>query len=510
MNPWNELSLPTFGEKAGPMTRADFSSLENNCEWLGTSRLLMMENAGASISRAASALLKDVSGKKIAIFSGRGNNGGDGLVAARHLAALGARVKAFIAGGKPVSKQALYNYKILKKCPLSVELTTVEEKEDVPDRLEVDLIIDALLGTGIRGAPRGVIVNLIRLINSSDAPVISVDTPSGLNPFTGESPGEVVKADVTVTFHAPKPGLLSELCGRTIVEQVGAPVECLTVAGPGDAGIVIERRPKWSHKGDFGAILIVGGSRQYSGAPAFAALAALRTGADLTTVIAPRSAAMPVKSIWPDVISVPLESDDFLSPEDVPHILKIVEKSDVVVVGPGLGRTEKTERALTSLFEALRRGDSKVIADADALKTLRPGMGWRNLIITPHSGEFESIFTLRPSIDLFERIEAAVRASDSLPGTILLKGHVDVIAGLSGWKINTSGNPAMTVGGTGDVLSGVTAALFALHEDPVRAASSAAYITGRAGDITYSRLSYSLTASDVISCIPEVLGEVLS
>ncbi|RLG52258.1 MAG: bifunctional ADP-dependent NAD(P)H-hydrate dehydratase/NAD(P)H-hydrate epimerase [Thermoproteota archaeon] len=499
-------SLASF--QIEPKTREDFIILEENSEWLGVTKLLLMENAGAAVARNALKILGSSKGKRILVFCGRGNNGGDGLVAARHLVGTGADVKVFLIGGEPKAKEALYNYNIMRRCDLSVDVQLIRSKDQLSKITGADLIIDALLGTGTKGAPRGLIADAIEFINSLNVPVLSIDTPSGLDPFTGEVEGTSVKANVTVTFHSMKPGLRGDLCGKIVVEKIGAPPEALLVSGPGDVKVVIKKRDPWSHKGDFGRILIVGGSSRYSGAPALAGLAALRSGADLVMIMGPEKAIMPIKSTSPDLIAIPLSSEEELVKEDVPMILDEANRSDVVLMGPGLGRSPETKEALSALLETLKERRKKVVLDADALKLIKPEMGWPELIITPHSSEFSKIFGKKPSLIVEDRIKLALWGSGQLKGTVLLKGHVDIIASLGNrFKINVTGNPGMTVGGTGDVLSGVVSSLYAIHKDPIRASSAAAYIVGRAGDLAYKDIGYSLIASDLLKYIPKVILE---
>ncbi len=492
-----------------PTTREDFIVLEENSEWLGVTKLLLMENAGATVAKNALNILGTLQGRRILVFCGRGNNGGDGIVAARHLASLGAFVKILLIGGEPKTKEALYNYEIIKKCEFSADLRIIKSKEQLITLTgyEADLVIDALLGTGTKGAPRGLIADAIDFINSLNTLVLSIDTPSGLDPFSGEAEGSAVRPDLTITFHSKKPGLREELCGKIVVEKIGAPAEALLFCGPGDVRVVVKERDPWSHKGDFGRILIVGGSSTYSGAPVLASLAALTSGADLAPIIGPEKAVMPIKGMSPDLIAIPLPSRENLTREDVPIILKEADKSDVILIGPGLGRSPETEKSVKILLKTLKEKEKKVVLDADALKFIKPEEGWSNLIITPHSGEFSKIFGEKPSTSIKNRVKLVLTASKHLGGTILLKGHTDIIASFGRVKINITGNPGMTVGGTGDILSGVVSAFFAVQKDPLRASSAAAYVTGRAGDLAYEDLGYSLLATDLLNYIPKVILE---
>ena len=503
-----EIPVPVFGRDLVISSYDDLFVIEENAEWLGATRLLMMENAAHAVVRGVEEVLgSDLRGKKIAIFCGKGNNGGDGITASRRLAARGANVVVVLAG-EPTAKEAKYNYELLKKC-ISVEIRHFPA--DLPwDK--PDAIVDALLGTGVRGAPRGAVAEAIEVVNGfaeRGVPVIAVDVPSGLNPITGEAPGAVVRASLTVTFHGMKPGLKPEFCGKILVAEVGAPPESLLFCGPGDVKVILkQKRPDWSHKGDFGRILIVGGSSTYTGAPALAAMSALRAGVDLAMVLAPKWAASTMKPISPNLIVSPLKSEEHLTPDDIPKVLEEAKRADAVLVGPGLGAHPETLDAVGSLLWDLAEMDKPTIVDADALKAVNPDLGWPSLVITPHAGEFKRVFGVTPGEDLRARVSSCLKAAENFAGTILLKGHVDIVCGAGRLRLNVTGNPAMTVGGTGDVLSGVTAAFLAMSRDPVRSASAAAFLVGLAGDLAFEDLSYSLTALDVMEYLPRALKRI--
>jgi len=503
-----EIPIPVFGRGLVIDSHDDLFVIEENAEWLGVTRLLMMENAAQAVVHGVEEVLgQDLRGKRIAVFCGKGNNGGDGIAASRRLAARGAKVTVILIG-EPTAREARYNYDLLKKC-ISVEIRHFPA--DLPwDR--PDAVVDALLGTGIRGAPRGTVAEAIEVVNKFAAmgvPVVAVDVPSGLNPITGEAPGAVVRASLTVTFHGMKPGLKPEFCGKIIVAEVGAPSEALLFCGPGDVKVILkQRRPEWSHKGDFGRILIVGGSSTYTGAPALAAMSALKAGVDLAIVVAPKWAARTMKPISPNLIVSPLKSEEHLAPDDVSRVLEEVKRADAVLVGPGLGAHTETLDAVRSLLSELAKMGKPTVVDADALKAVDPDLGWPYLVITPHAGEFKAVFGVKPGEDLRARVSSCLNAAESFSGTILLKGHVDVVCGAGKLRLNVTGNPAMTVGGTGDVLSGVTTAFLAMSKDPVRSASAAAFLVGLAGDLAFEDLSYSLTASDVMEYLPRALKKI--
>jgi hydroxyethylthiazole kinase-like uncharacterized protein yjeF len=284
-------------------------------------------------------------------------------------------------------------------------------------------------------------------------------------------------------------------------------------AGKRDVRAVLpERRPE-SHKGDFGRLLIVGGGSRYVGAPALVGMAALRSGVDLAVITAPEKTAWAINSFSPDLITVKLPCSD-LEPSALSEILSEVERSTAVVVGPGLGTLAKTRDAVIELARALREKHPTlpVLFDADGLKALASekslsrGMPW---VMTPHAGEFRILTGSELPSDVEGRAEQVKVAAQELGCVILLKAHVDIIASAAGdLKLNHTGNPGMTVGGTGDVLSGIIGAFLAQGADPFRAAAAGAWVCGRAGDLCLREKGYELVASDLIEKLPDVFREV--
>ena len=266
-------------------------------------------------------------------------------------------------------------------------------------------------------------------------------------------------------------------------------------------------RPADAHKGDFGRLLVVGGSSKYTGAPALVGLAALRTGVDLVTICAPRESAMVISTFSPDLITVKLPCTN-LEPEVLELVLEEAENADAVVIGPGLGRSEKTYSAVPQLLQNLNPRQIPVLLDADGLKaaaTQKSLLKSPKLVLTPHAGEFE-VLTGKPlPKNLEERVKTVSSASRELGCTILLKSHVDIIADGNQVFLNRTGNPGMTVGGTGDVLAGIVGALLAQGVEPVKAAACGAYINGLAGDLCLKEKGYWFTATDIVGKIPEVL-----
>ena len=294
---------------------------------------------------------------------------------------------------------------------------------------------------------------------------------------------------------------------------VGVITQKLARVEKADVRAVLPKRRPESHKGDFGRLLIVGGGSRYVGAPALVGLAALRSGVDLSIITAPEKTAWTINSFSPDLITVKLPCRDMES-SALSEILSEIERSTAVVVGPGLGTLAKTHDAVIELARALREKHPTlpVLFDADGLKALASerglaqGMPW---VMTPHAGEFKILTGSDLPSDIRGRVEQVKLAAQELGCVVLLKAHVDIIASASGeLKLNYTGNPGMTVGGTGDVLSGIVGAFLSQGTDPFRAAVAGAWVCGRAGDLCLREKGYEFIASDLIEKLPEVFKEV--
>ena len=456
--------------------------MDANCTYFGLLPLQLMENTGAALAREVRARAP---GKRIAIVAGRGNNGGDAFVAARHLADF--RVATYLLGRSRdiTTQEAKQNWQILET--LDFDLIEVVDPQDL-HLWDFDLILDAIFGTGARGVIKGLEAGAIDAINSAGKPVISVDVPSGLGT------DKVVKSDLTVTFHRPKPGMT----GEVVVADIGIPPAAEFFVGPGDLWLVGKRAPE-SHKGDSGRILVIGGG-PYTGAPALTSMAALRAGADVVTVATPKSASSIIAGFSPNLIVREL-SGDHLLPEDLEILKDLIARHDVVVMGMGLGRHPETQEALAEIIPLCK----KTVIDADALQPDLPLKG----IVTPHVGEFKRISGIALSGASFrERIDPLMGYAREKGLVVLLKGKVGPVSNLITdgeiVRANSNGNPGMTVGGTGDVLAGVAAAFYA-RTSALRAATAAAFVNGRAGDLVYVEKDLGMVATDVIEKIPEAM-----
>lgn len=455
----------------------DMQILDINCEFFGLSRLQLMENAGKAVADEIQKRFKEGS---IVVFAGLGNNGGDGFVAARHLK--GFDIEVFLLGKSSEIRTdiARKNFEILRRAEFKIR-----EIDRIPD-FEADIVVDAMLGTGVRGELREPFKSAVEVINSKDCFVVAVDLPTGLDPDTGYY-SSAVKADLTVTFHKAKPGLLKakELVGELVVRDIGIPNEFEFLCGVGDVVTSYRRNPD-AHKGMHGRILVIGGG-EYTGAPALASLAAYASGADIVTTAVPESIRSIVASFSPNLIVRGLKGD-YISMKNLDEAVELAKKHDVVVVGMGVGRNDEFKDFVAELLKDVK----KAVLDADGIiRDIPEGV---ECIITPHKGEFKKLFG-EPSE------ENVVKTAKKLGCVILLKSKVDLITDGIRLKRNTSGNAGMTVGGTGDVLAGICGALLCC-DDAFHTACASAFLNGFAGDLCYEKYGYNFTATDLIKEIP--------
>ena len=495
------------------ITSREMRALELNSEYYGVSRLQLMENAGRSVADEIASRFKP-NEARVAVFCGSGGNGGDGFVAARHLTCLGFKVDVILAGSssKIVDNEARRNWLALQTLKNTITLHEVYDSTLIP-KVEAEVVVDALLGIGLKGTLRPPILQLVEKINEMKAFCVSVDVPTGINSDSGEVLGEAVKADVTVTFHKTKPGLAKakEYTGEIIVRDIGLPNEFERFAGPGDVSLVVKPRPAEAHKGDFGRLLVVGGSEVFSGAPALVAFAALRTGVDLTYIAAPHKTARAISSMSPDLITVKLEGEH-LNPRNTPVIKRYLEASTAVVMGPGLGLHKETRDAVKEIIKLIQKEKNPLLLDADGLKAFAEFKRKVDLplVLTPHAGEYQILTGRKLPKNLEKRAAEVQKTARKLGAVILLKGHVDVISDGKRVKFNFAGNPGMTVGGTGDVLSGIVGAFLAQGADPFEAAVAGAFINGAAGDFVRSEKGYHMVPTDILEWIPRVMDDPMS
>lgn len=492
---------------AAQMRKAD-SDAEKQC---GIPSIVLMENAAFACVKA----LGDVKNKRILIFCGHGNNGGDGLAIARHLYNnKDTDVEVILVCGNNFSKDALINYNILLN--IGVKIRNYEDIESILEYYlcSADIVVDAIYGTGIHGEIRGAAGNAIEMINKYSRFTLSADIPSGINADTGEVCGVCIKADVTVTFAAYKKGLLlypgADYAGKVILDSISMPHKIMSDipvnAVTGDLlKSLIPQRNADSHKGDYGKVLIAGGSRGMSGAVCMAAEAALISGAGLITAAVPAELNSVMENKLTEVMSIPLK--DFhgeMSAEAAEQIIRKAESMDSLLFGVGAGRGGDIYDILEKIISSYTK---TLIIDADGLFALaeNPKILHKkkcDIILTPHNGEFAGLIGKMP--DESERIDKACEFAKEYDVTVVLKGSHTVIADSEGNAyINMTGNAGMASGGSGDVLAGMTAA-FAARMSAPEAAVLGAGLHGLAGDLNMLEEDIeSVAARGIIRSIPK-------
>jgi hydroxyethylthiazole kinase-like uncharacterized protein yjeF len=471
-----------------PIPPEEVKVLDINSRHLGVTTITLMENAGAAVARYVSENYPVTA--RVAALCGRGNNGGDGFVAARHLMEKYPVVAVYLLDPEEGASSDISKMNLHKVRTIVRDHRTFETKD-------FDVIIDAMLGVGLKGRPREPVAGLIRKLNKSRKPVISVDVPSGW-------PSELrIRPQATITFHAVKSGMNRKNSGRIVVADIGIPEEAQVYCGPGDFSFLPKRKPD-AHKGDAGRVLVIGGG-PYTGAPAFTGMAAMRSGVDLVFVATPEPAALPVAVYSPNLIVHSLEGD-VLSEGHVQGLLSMTKDADVVAVGPGLGSAPETVRAVQRFVQRCPR---PMVIDADAIGACgsKPAvLRNKQVVITPHAAEFRRLAgKALGTDDPVKRGEKVKEAAARLRANILLKGPVDVISDGGTVKLNRTGNNALAVGGTGDVLTGLVAGMMAQGAKPFHAARIGAFAMGLAGDLAFEEKSFGLLATDVIDKIPIVL-----
>ncbi|MEM4036156.1 MAG: NAD(P)H-hydrate dehydratase [Fervidicoccaceae archaeon] len=485
-------------------------AIEENASTLGLSLSHLMECAGKCVADLAAQLLGEPREEKlVVVVTGRGGNAGDGFVAARHLASRGYRVRVLALYGREEIEHpdARTNFALLSAAGVEIQYF----REHGPAGLEgASLIIDAILGTGVRPPLRSPIREAIEAINASKARKIAIDIPSGLDPDCGYIGDVAVFADYTVAIHYRKPVHVLERSrvGEVVVCNVGIPRAAEEYVGPGHVRHLVLRKPKDAKKGDGGRVLVLGGSVEYVGAPALAAMAALRTGADLVFVGVPEIVRPVVASFSPNIITFSV-GRDYLSPDHLDKVMEFVKKSDSIVLGPGMSLNRETEEFVTVFLEKAWKasGAPPLVVDADALKVaarLRPKLGWR-AVLTPHRGELRVLSEGYGLPSDLPQERTVIELSTRSESVVLLKAPVDVICKGEKCMRNSTGTPAMSTGGTGDVLSGIVAALVKRTRDIFEAAFIAAYVNGRAGEMATRRLGEGISATDLLDSIPVAL-----
>ncbi|HYN08591.1 MAG TPA: NAD(P)H-hydrate dehydratase [Vicinamibacterales bacterium] len=480
------------------MRDADRRTIED----LGIPSLQLMETAGRQVVAAMEAGFERLPSMRVAVLCGKGNNGGDGFVVARTLFDRKVYARAFLIGQiADVKGDARTNLDRLRT--LGADVVEIADARAWAEQrtgiLDSDLIVDALVGTGLNAPLTGLLSTVVADVNGSGRPVVAIDVPSGLSADSHEPIGPAIQASLTVTLATPKLPLVlppaEALAGRLAVADIGIPPEAIAgVDGPWiemlttDAmrGLVTPRASA-GHKGDYGRVLVVAGSRGKTGAAALSAIAALRSGAGLVTVATPASCLPIIASLGAEYMTEPLdESDDgTVASSAVDRILEI--NADVLAIGPGLGQSPSARAVAQAVVERAR---VPIVVDADGLNAFvdeadrLKGRPDAPIVITPHPGEMARLTGLSIEAVQARRLEVAQEFAAAHRVCVVLKGHRTVIASPDGKTyINMTGNPGMATGGTGDVLTGAIAAWIGQLGDVEKATTLAVHLHGLAGDL---------------------------
>jgi ADP-dependent NAD(P)H-hydrate dehydratase / NAD(P)H-hydrate epimerase len=478
-------------------------------ETKGVPSLDLMERAGEGLAHVIAA---GAPAGRIAIVCGKGNNGGDGLVAARLLRAAGREVDVLAVWGLEAMQGDAQEQ--LRRLPGPAPVPFERERLD-----QADAIVDALLGTGSTGAPRDPAAGVIEAINAATAAVVAADVPSGVDASTGEAPGPAIRAAVTATFHRAKPGLWihpgKALAGDVHVIDIGIPRGGRSkpeVGLIGDSVLEeIPRRGTDSTKFSSGTVVVIGGSAGLTGAPTMSAMAAMRAGAGYVTVGAPATlqAAFSLRLLEAMTFGLP-EHEGALTAEAVEPALQAIRRADAVVLGPGLSRREGAQAFAREMFERI---DVPLVIDADGLNALAgvfpedlPQRRWPT-VLTPHAGELGRLLDVESAEIAGSRLAHAREAAARSHAIVVLKGDDTLVVAPTGRvAISRGGAPALATAGTGDVLSGVIGAMLAKGLPPAHAACAAVFAHVRAGQLAAAPHGPDgVIASDVIQALPAAL-----
>jgi len=487
-------------------------------ERFGVPSLALMEHAGAAVADYVLANYPEA--RRIAVFCGKGNNGGDGFVAARRLHQQGKSVQVILlADPAELKGDAAIMFGKLPAAAIAARTSQELMSERVQQSLAADLYLDAILGTGFKPPVHGLYGEAIAVMNASQVPVIAIDIPSGADADAlGMQSGMIARAEAIVTFTAPRPAhVFSSLTsGATCVSGIGSPDEAIISAGqlnvitPGDIAPLIAPRAAESNKGNYGHVLVIGGSLGKAGAAAMAGMSALRAGAGLSTVATPKSVLATVAGFHPELMTEPLPETDAgtISTNAIERLNDLAKGKTVVAIGPGISRDPETAVVVRKFV-----GEQKVpmVVDADGLNafdglTRELNGKDRTLVITPHPGEMARLAGCTIPEVQKDRLGVARKFARERDVIVVLKGHRTLVVRPDGeaW-VNTTGNPGMSTGGTGDILTGMVSGMIAQHpKDALPAVIAAVHLHGLAGDVMReSEGEHSLVATDLLAGLPE-------
>ena len=505
------------------VTADEMREIDRRCSQIGLPTAVLMENAGRAVARAIKDYLGDVSGKRFLVLVGPGNNGGDGLVAARYLHDWGGEVQLYLTA--PRDDQ---NYKLTQEKGIASALAGADEDLSQLDNWlsSAQVVIDAVLGTGkarpLEGAIKKVLEKVQREKDThSKLTVVAVDLPSGINADTGAIDSVCPTADLTVTLAFPKPGLFASpggaKVGQVIIADIGIPAyladdvktELLTASW---VKSVLPERPAYSNKGTFGKVLVVAGSVNFVGAAYLACSGAMRAGAGLVTLATPASIQPIVAAKSTETVYLPLPESvhGVIGPEAVKPIYDVLPECDVLLVGCGLGQNQATVKFLGDfLLENKPPSCPPVVLDADALNILTHYPEWwkklpEDVILTPHPGEMARLTGKTVAEVQSNRLGVTRAAAETWGKTVVLKGAHTIIATpkKQAW-ISPVANPGLASAGTGDVLAGVIAGLLGQGVSPLNAAACGVYLHGEAGEIVRKQMGDAgMLASDLLTALP--------
>lgn len=502
------------------VTAAEMREIDRvTSERFGVASTTLMEHAGEAVAVFVLSRFPEI--HSISVICGKGNNGGDGFVAARKLHDAGKDVRVLLlADPTELKGDAAEMYKLLPSAVIARTPAEID-KEPANSTFDCKLLIDAILGTGFKPPVTGLYEHAIARLNASSSPVVAVDIPSGADADALEQPaGTIARANAVVTFTAPRPvHVFSELTrGPVLVSPIGSPPESivskekLNLITAQDVASLIGPRASVANKGSFGHAVVIGGSVGKAGSVAMAGMAALRAGAGLSTVATPKSVLPTVAGFHPELMTEPLEETEIGSISkralSYGHVDAIVKDKTVLAIGPGISRHKET---VDFVQTAVKKFTMPMVLDADGLNAFEGrsaelnGKG-RTLVITPHPGEMARLLGSTAAEVQKDRINVARKFAADHELIVVLKGSRTLVAGPDGevW-VNVTGNPGMATGGTGDILTGMTAGLMAQNLNNIfKAVLCAVYLHGLAGDVARESMGeHSLTATDLLRFLPE-------
>ncbi len=531
---------------AAEMREIDRSTSER----FGVPSLVLMENAGSAVARF---ILSDYAqAERVGILCGKGNNGGDGFVAARKLVEAGRAVRVLLlsdpaelrGNAAAMFQSMMQKLQLMNVAPLIVREVSGLDSSDAAEVFTADVLVDAILGTGFRPPVSPLYATAIAKMNAAAAPIVAIDIPSGADADAMRPSADLTnkaRADAIVTFTAPHTAhvFAALTSGPTVIVPIGSPPEAIVsqlglhLSTPNDFAPMLAPRARESNKGRYGHVLVIGGSLGKAGAAVMAGFAALRAGAGLSTVATPKSALSTVAAFHPELMTEPLAETEqgTISLQAVGLSLDALLERKTIAIGPGISRNSETAAFVRTI---VTRGDKLLVVDADGLNAFATGVlrtAWtgegtrpqmngaadklngrgRTVVITPHPGEMSRLTGLSVAEIQANRIEVARNFARDHELIVVLKGHRTLVAAPDGavW-VNPTGNPGMATAGTGDILTGMIAGLLAQYpERALQATAFAVYLHGLAGDVAAASVGEnSLVATDLLRFLPEAFAEM--